>query len=89
MSALLVSKSLVEEFKEIAIEKRTDKMVINACNLVRLDEQLSEMDARNKLYVDIASDMRDKEVDAAKKTTSASSLISYNDQLLQQIEDLE
>ena len=77
-----------EEFKEIAIEKRTDKMVINACNLVRLDEQLSEMDARNKLYVDIASDMRDKEVDAAKKTTSASSLVTYNDQLLQQIEDL-
>ena len=77
-----------EEFKEIAIEKRTDKMVTNACNLVRLDEQLSEMDARNKLYMDIASNMRDKEVDAAKKKTSANSIVSFNEQLLQQIEDL-
>ena len=77
-----------EEFKEIAIEKRTDKLVTNACNLVRLDEQLTEMEARNKLYEKIAWDMREKEVDAAKKTASAASLHTFNDQLLQQLEGL-
>ena len=77
-----------EEFKEIAIEKRTDKLVTNACNLVRLDEQLTEMEARNKLYEKIAWDMREKEVDAAKKTASAASLHTFNEQLLQQLEGL-
>ena len=38
--------------------------------------------------MDIASNMRDKEVDAAKKKTSANSIVSFNEQLLQQIEDL-
>ncbi len=77
-----------DEFKEVAIEKRTDKMVTNACSLIRLDEQLSEMDARNVLYQKIAVDMRDKEVDAAKKTTSVASINTFNEQLMEQIEEL-
>ena len=45
-----------KEFKSKAIESRQDKMMINACGLVRLDEQLTEMEARKGLYYEIQSD---------------------------------
>ena len=76
------------EFKDKAIEKRTDKMITNACALTRMDEQISEMDAREELYGKIAEDTRNKEVEAAKKTTSANSIMSFNEQLTDQINDL-
>ena len=77
-----------DEFKEKAIEKRTDKMMTNTCALVRMDEQISEMNAREGLYSKISNDVRDKEVESAKKTTSASSILSFNEQLTDQINDL-
>ena len=40
---------------------------MSACGLVRLDEQLTEMEARKGLYYKIQSDARKQEVDAAKK----------------------
>ena len=75
-------------FKERAIEKRADKMITNACALTRMDEQIGEMDAREGLYSKIAEDTRDKEVESAKKTTSANSILSFNEQLTDQINDL-
>ena len=77
-----------EEFKEKAIENRQDKMMISACGLVRLDEQLTEMEARKSLYYKIQSDARKQEVDAAKKKSSSNSLQSFNKDLYLQIEDI-
>ncbi len=77
-----------EIFKHKAIERRTDKMITNACALTRMDEQISEMDSREQLYGKIAEDTRNKEVEAAKKTTSANSIMSFNEQLTEQINDL-
>ena len=77
-----------EEFKEKAIENRQDKMMISACGLVRLDEQLTEMEARKGLYYEIQSDARKQEVDAAKKKSSSSSLQKFNRELYLQIEDI-
>jgi len=78
-----------EEFKEKAIEERTDKMVINACAMVRIDEQLSEMDARIDLYEKIEIDKREHEVSIAKKNTSAESLGNFNDDVSRQINDIQ
>ena len=77
-----------EEFKEKAIESRQDKMMMSACGLVRLDEQLTEMEARKSLYYKIQSDARKQEVDAAKKKSSSSSLQKFNRELYLQIEDI-
>ena len=77
-----------DEFKERAIEKRADKMITNACALTRMDEQIGEMNAREGLYSKISNDVRDKEVESAKKTTSANSILSFNEQLTDQINDL-
>ena len=77
-----------EEFKEKAIEARQDKMMMNACGLVRLDEQLTEMEARKGLYYEIQSDVRKQEVDAAKKKSSSNSLQAFNRDLYLQIEDI-
>ena len=78
-----------EEFKEKAIEERTDKMVINACAMVRLDEQLTEMDTRIGLYEKIEKDKREHEVNIAKKNTSVDSIINFNEDVLNQIEELQ
>ena len=77
-----------EEFKEKAIETRQDKMMISACGMVRLDEQLTEMEARKGLYYGIQSDARKQEVDAAKKKSSSNSLQAFNRDLYLQIEDI-
>jgi len=66
-----------EEFKSKAIEERTDKMVTSACAMVRLDEQLTEMDARIGLYENIEKDKREHEVNIAKKNTSVDSIITF------------
>ena len=81
-------QSIGYEFKEKAIERRTDKMITNACALTRMDEQIKEMDAQEERYNKIAEDTRNKEVEAAKKTTSANSILSFNEQLTDQITDL-
>ena len=81
-------QTISDDFKEIAIEKRTDKMMTTACSLIRLDEQLSEMDARTELYKKIEEDTRMHEVEAAKKTTSSKSLEAFTEQLLEQIGDI-
>ena len=77
-----------EEFKSKAIENRQDKMMSNACGMVRLDEQLTEMEARKGLYCKIQSDAREQEVDAAKKVSSSNSLQAFNRDLYLQIEDI-
>ena len=78
-----------EEFKSKAIEERTDKMVTSACAMVRLDEQLTEMDARIGLYEKIEKDKREHEVNIAKKNTSVDSIITFNEDVLKQIEELQ
>jgi len=78
-----------EEFKSKAIEERTDKMITTACSLVRLDEQLKEMDARIKLYETAANDNREHEVDTAKKTASIESIMDFNQQIVRQINDIK
>ena len=77
-----------EEFKEKAIEQRTDKMVINACSIVKVDEQLKEMDARMTLYESIEKDVRNNEVEAAKTTTSLKAVQAFNEQLSEQIDGI-
>jgi hypothetical protein len=69
------------DFKNKEIDKRTDKMMTNACALIRMDEQLSEMDAREKLYDGI-------EVDVAKKRTSMEALKRFNDELISEMENI-
>ena len=78
-----------EEFKSTAIEERTDKMITSACSLVRLDEQLKEMDARTGLYEKIANDNREYEVDSAKKAASIESIMDFNQQVMRQINDIQ
>ena len=78
-----------EEFKSKAIEERTDKMVTSACAMVRLDEQLTEMDTRIGLYENIEKDKREHEVNIAKKNTSVDSIITFNEDVLKQIEELQ
>ncbi len=78
-----------EEFKHKAIEERTDKMVVGACAMVSLDAQLTEMDARIKLYENIAKDKRDHEVNIAKKNTSVDSIINFNEDVSRQINDIQ
>ena len=77
------------EFKERAIERRADKMMTNACALTRMDEQIKSMDAQEKLYNKKDKETRDKEVEAAKKTTSANSIEDFNVDLRKQIEELQ
>ena len=77
-----------EEFKEKAIEQRTDKMVINACSIVKVDEQLKEMDSRMTLYESIEKDVRNNEVEAAKTTTSLKAVQAFNEQLSEQIDGI-
>jgi len=78
-----------EEFKKKAIEERTDKMVINACAMVRLDEQLTEMDARIGLYEKIEKDKREHEVNIAKKNTSVDAIVNFNEDVQRQINDIQ
>ena len=68
-------------FKSKAIHSRQDKMMSCACGIVRMDEQLSEMDARERLYDNI-------EVDTAKKRTSMEALVKFNNELMSEIENL-
>ena len=77
-----------EEFKEKAIEQRTDKMVINACSIVKVDEQLKEMYSRMTLYESIEKDVRNNEVEAAKTTTSLKAVQAFNEQLSEQIDGI-
>ena len=77
-----------EEFKKKAIEERTDKMVINACAMVRLDDQLSEMDARIGLYEKIEMDKREHEVNIAKKNTSVDAIVNFNEDVQRQINEI-
>ena len=77
-----------EEFKKKAIEERTDKMVINACAMVRLDEQLTEMDARIGLYEKIEIDKREHEVNIAKKNTSVDAIVNFNEDVQRQINEI-
>ena len=80
---------ITKDFKETAIEKRSDKMMVNACAMVRLDEQVKEMDARHILYKKIEEDTRTYEVDSAKKTTSINAIVDFNTQLMEQINDIQ
>ena len=68
-------------FKNKEIDKRTDKMMTNACALIRMDEQLTKMDAREKLYDKI-------EVDTAKKRTSMEALKKFNNELITEMENI-
>jgi len=77
-----------ENFKQKAIEERNIKISNNDSNVVKLVEQLSEMNSRMNSYQSINEDNRECEVEVAKKTTSSNSIVSFNKQLKQQIEDL-
>jgi len=80
-------QNIDEEFKKQAIQDRTDKMITSACTTSKLKEELSAMDNRLKEFVEIENANREYEVDVAKKTTSTNSIVSFNKQLRQQIED--
>ena len=80
-------QNIDEEFKKQAIQDRTDKMITSACTTSKLKEELSAMDNRLKEFVEIENANREYEVDVAKKTTSTKSMLSFNHQLRQQIED--
>ena len=77
-----------EEFKSKAIKERTDKMVVSACGLVSIGDQLKEMDARMDLYDNIEMDKREHEVNIAKKNTSVESIINFNEDVQRQINDI-
>ena len=68
-------------FKHKELEKRNDKMVEMSCALIKMDERLSEMAAREKLYDNI-------EVDTAKKRTSMEALVKFNNELMSEIDNI-
>ena len=74
-------QDIESHFKNKEIDKRTDKMMTNACALIRMDEQLTEMDTREKLYDKI-------EVDTAKKRTSMEALKQFNNELITELENI-
>ena len=74
-------QDIESHFKNKEIDKRTDKMMTNACALIRMDEQLTEMDAREKLYDNM-------EVDTAKKRTSMEALKQFNNELITELENI-
>ena len=80
-------QNIDEEFKKQAIQDRADKMITSACTTSKLKEELSAMDNRLKEFVEVENANREHEVDVAKKTTSTNSIVSFNRQLMQQIED--
>ena len=80
-------QNIDEEFKKQAIQDRADKMITSACTTSKLKEELSAMDNRLKEFVEVENANREHEVDVAKKTTSTKSMVSFNHQLRQQIED--
>jgi DNA repair exonuclease SbcCD ATPase subunit len=73
-----------EDFKDKAIQERTDKM----CALNSIEEQLTEMEARSGLYKEIETDTREHEVNAAKKTSSIESIVKFQEQLSEQINEI-
>jgi len=77
-----------EAFKDKAIQERTDKMIQSACALNSIEEQLTEMEARSGLYKEIETDTREHEVNAAKKTSSIESIIKFQEQLSEQINEI-
>ncbi|HIL26496.1 MAG TPA: hypothetical protein EYG21_03760, partial [Nitrospinaceae bacterium] len=74
-------QDIESHFKHKEIEKRNDKMIEMSCALMKMDERLSEMDAREKLYDNI-------EVDTAKKRTSMEALKKFNDELISEMENI-
>jgi hypothetical protein len=52
-----------------------------SCALIKMDDRLSEMDARERLYDNI-------EVDTAKKRTSMEALKRFNDELISEMENI-
>ena len=76
---------IANDFKEMAIEQNTNKMITTTCSTVEMDRQIDEMHSREQLYKNISNDSRDKEVSAAKKSTSKESIESFNQQLMEQI----
>ena len=77
-----------EDFKDKAIQERTNKMIQSACALNSIDEQLTEMEARSGLYKEIETDTREHEVNAAKKTSSIESIVKFQEQLSEQINEI-
>ena len=77
-----------EDFKDKAIQERTDKMIQSACALNSIEEQLTEMEARSGLYKEIETDTREHEVNAAKKTSSIESIVKFQEQLSEQINEI-
>ena len=77
-----------EDFKDKAIQERTDKMIQSGCALNSIEEQLTEMEARSGLYKEIETDTREHEVNAAKKTSSIESIVKFQEQLSEQINEI-
>ncbi len=76
-----------ENFKQKAIEERTNKMITSACTTTKLNEELASMDNRLQEFKQHEEECRNQEVEVAKNTASTNSIIAFNKQLMQQIEN--
>ena len=76
-----------EDFKQKAIEERTNKMITSACTTTKLKVEIASMDARVQEFKQHEKEYRNHEVEVAKNTASSNSIITFNKQLMQQIEN--
>ena len=76
-----------EDFKQKAIEERTNKMITSACTTTKLKVEIASMDARVQEFKQHEKINRNHEVEVAKNTASSNSIITFNKQLMQQIEN--
>ena len=76
-----------EDFKQKAIEERTDKMITSACTTTKLKEELASMDNRVQKFKQHEKTNRNHEVEVAKNTASSNSINTFNKQLMQQIDN--
>jgi len=80
-------QNIDEDFKQKAIEERTNKMITNACTTTQLKEELTSMGNRVQEFKQHEETNRNHEVEVAKNTASSNSIITFNKQLMQQIEN--
>ena len=76
-----------EDFKQKAIEERTNKMITSACTTTKLKVEIASMDARVQEFKQHEKINRNHEVEVAKNTASSNSIITFNKQLMQQIDN--
>ena len=62
-------------------------MITNACTTTRLKEELASMDSRIDEFKEQEGECRNQEVEVAKNAASSNSIVAFNKQLMQQIEN--